>query len=210
MARRASRARAAAMGTKLDPRRRDDGAASRTAGAARHASPGSVVSAPVRGREGSSRDGLTRRVFLTVQAVLVVIPFAYLGMSGLLGTGGGAEGVQERLAQDPAFMIAFIGAFLQPFVAYLVRFVARHYEEGDDGYVAAVLAALLCAEMVLQSVVGIVGLGVLMWRTWARGSSAVGAWAREQGVSGVLAAISGALLVIVLGVFLLFAQARVG
>mgnify|MGYP006867315501 CR=1 FL=1 len=109
-------------------------------------------------------------------------------------TGGGlsAEGLQATFAENPAASITLIAACLQPFVAYLLRFVYRHYAQGDTGYAVSNLIALLCAEMLLQNIVGIAGMAVLLWRTWRRGSEGLDAWRAHRGVGGMLVDISGA------------------
>lgn len=95
----------------------------------------------------------------------------------MAGTGLSADGLQEAFSSNPVMTVSFLSACAQPFVAYLVRLVRRHYEAGDAGYAAANLIVLLCAEMMLQSMVGIVAMAILLWRVWHRGAQAMGAGA---------------------------------
>lgn len=194
------RARQAARGTKADPARAVMAGVTATSRATAQA-PGM----------NSKRERLTRRIFLTVEVVLALVPIAYLGMSGLLNAGAAAmEGLQDQLRREPALLLAFIAACLQPFVAYLLRIAYRHYERGDCGYAGANLAVLLCAEMFLQNMLGIVGVAVLLWRVWRRVNGSMGAWMRERKIGGALADASGGLTVLVLAIICFSAQMRLG
>lgn len=95
-------------------------------------------------------------------------------------------------------------------MAYLLRFVYRHYAQGDTGYAVSNLIALLCAEMFLQNIVGIAGMAVLLWRTWRRGSEGLGVWRAHRGIGGMLVDISGALVVLALAGICFFASTRLG
>lgn len=99
---------------------------------------------------------------------------------------------------------------MQPFVAYLVRLVRKHYVLGDAGYAAANLIVLLCAEMMMQSMVGVVAMAVLLWRVWRRGAQALAGWRRGRGVAGMAVDLSGSLAVLVVACICLFASARLG
>lgn len=158
----------------------------------------------------SARERLTSRIFLTVEIVLVVIPFVYLATAGVLNGGAASmESLRVMLQGHPAFLVMFIAACVQPFVAYLLRIAHRHYQQGDAGYTMGNLVALLCGEMLMQNMVGIVGVAVLMWRTWRRGSEQLGPWRERRGLGGVLADISGALVVFVLAAICAFASWRI-
>lgn len=202
------RSQAAVRGTKADPDRvvpEEDSELTRMMCVLK-ASPSALVPGM-----DSKRERFTQRIFTTVQIVLIVIPIIYLGLSGYLNGGSFAmEGLRERLREEPAFLLAFITACLQPFAAYILRITYRHYSQGDFGYAGGNLLALLCAEMAMQNIVGIVGLGLLLWRTWPRITGSVGDWARERGIGGVLADISGGLAVFVLAIICFAAQTRLG
>lgn len=203
----------AARGTKADPEQVDAGARERVASdgdAGSGAGPDSGTPATAPGMD-TPRERLTRRIFTTVQVVLVAIPFVHLGFAGVLNAGTAAmESLRVMLEQNPAFLVSFIAALLQPFVAYLVRIAYRRYAQGDAGYAAGNLVGLLCAELLMQNMVGIVGMAVLLWRTWGRASVALGPWARGRRAGGVLADVSGALVAVVLAALLAFANARLG
>ena len=91
----------------------------------------------------------TKRIISTVQVVLVVIPVAMIAFTWFMN-GGTTDGLQEAMAKDPQLTIGFISAMCQPLVAWLLRFVQRHYEQGDGGYAAGNLIALVCGELMLQ------------------------------------------------------------
>ena len=195
----------AARGTRADAER---DLAAATTGSEKKASKSSKASlAP---GMNSARERLTSRIFLTVEVVLVVIPFVYLATAGVLNGGAASmESLREMLQGHPAFLVMFIAACVQPFVAYLLRIAHRHYQQGDAGYTMGNLVALLCGEMLMQNMVGVVGVAVLMWRTWRRGSEQLGPWRERRGIGGVLADISGALVVLVLAAICAFASWRV-
>ena len=175
-----TRAQAAAAGTKADVRREGrsgvQGQVARngeTAGARKANAPGDRQSwwLPALDEENlSGREQLTKRIFTTVEVVLCLVLVGSVAVLSMTGGGLSAEGLQATFAENPAASITLIAACLQPFVAYLLRFVYRHYAQGDTGYAVSNLIALLCAEMFLQNIVGIAGMAVLLWRTWRRGS----------------------------------------
>ncbi|MDY4040910.1 MAG: hypothetical protein SOY67_02210 [Collinsella sp.] len=201
-----SRAASAARGTKADPRRADAGAGVGAGSEGADADAGALAPGM-----DTPRERLTRRIFTTVEVVLVAIPFVHLGFAGVLNAGTAAmESLRVMLEQNPAFLVSFIAALLQPFVAYLVRIAYRHYARGDAGYAAGNLVGLLCAELLMQNMVGIVGMAVLLWRTWGRASLALGPWARGRRAGGVLADVSGPLVAVVLAGLCALANARLG
>ena len=158
----------------------------------------------------SRREQLTARIFTTVQVVLCLVLVATVVSLSMAGTGLSVDGLQEAFASNPAMAVSFLSACMQPFIAYLMRFVRNHYAAGDAGYAAANLIVLLCAEMMLQSMVGVVAMAVLLWRVWHRGAQAMGGWRRGRGVAGVLVDVSGALVVLVVAGICLFASVQLG
>ena len=225
MAKRSKRAKAAA-GTKADPERRaavvEEGTgasmgARASLGNGAVAGDGATVGAGAVAGEGlapgmnSKREQLTRRIFLGVQVALAVIPIAFFAMGGVAtGTLLTPSGLQQLVEASPAAGVSLLAAFAQPFVAYLLHIVRRHYERGDFGYAAGNLAGLICAEMLMQNMMGIVGVAVLLWRVWPRCSGNIGSWAARRGVGGVAADVSGALVMLALAALVAFASWRIG
>lgn len=166
--------------------------------------------APLDQENLSRREQLTARIFTTVQVVLCLVLVATVVSLSMAGTGLSVDGLQDAFASNPAMAVSFLSACMQPFIAYLVRFVHSHYAAGDAGYAAANLIVLLCAEMMLQSMVGIVAMAILLWRVWHRGAQAMEGWRRGRGVAGVLVDVSGALVVLVVAGICLFASAQLG
>lgn len=164
--------------------------------------------APLDERNLSAREQLTKRIFTTVQVVLCLVLVATVASTSMAAGGLSGDALKSVFAENPATAISLIASCLQVFIAYLLGFVYKHYARGDAGYAAANLIALLCAEMLLQSMVGIVGTALLLWRVWRRGSQAIGDWAHGRGVGGILADISGALVVIAFGAICLFASTQ--
>lgn len=206
-----TKAQAASAGTKADPKRADatlSTAASTQDGTAGGAERPSWYLPALDERNLSARERQTKRIFTTVQVVLCLVLVA-TGVSASAAAGGlTSEGLQAMFAKNPATAISLVASCLQPFVAYLVGFAYKHYVRGDAGYAAANLIALLCAEMMLQSMVGIVAIAILLWRVWRRGSQAMGDWTKARGIGGILVDISGPLVVIVFAGICLFASAQ--
>ena len=157
-------------------------------------------------RMGTKSERLTKRMFTTVQVVLVLIPFALLGFNGLMG-----GDIQTVMQEDAIFAVSFLIAMVQPFVAWILRFVYKHHAAGEDGYALGNLVGLLCAEICLRNMVGIIGCLLLVWRVWRKAPNGVmAAWARERKIGGVLFDNSGALAVFLLSALCAFAAWRVG
>lgn len=215
-----TRAQVAAAGTKADSRREGhagvQGQVARngeTAGAHKANAPGDRQSwwLPALDEENlSGREQLTKRIFTTVEVVLCLVLVGTVAVLSMSGNGLSADGLQATFAENPAASIMLVAACLQPFAAYLLRFVYRHYAQGDTGYAVSNLIALLCAEMLLQNIVGIAGMAVLLWRTWRRCSEGLGVWRAHRGIGGVLVDISGALVVLALAGICFFASTRLG
>lgn len=202
------RSEIAARGTKADANREvsELDRVLAAAGGGAGASSGEGALAP---GMNSKREQLTRRIFTTVEIVLVAIPFVLLAMMGVLNIGAASVGaMQDMMRENPSYMVTFLAACVQPFAAYLLRVSYRHYERGEGGYVAGNLIVMLCAEMFMRNLIGIVGMAVLLWRVWKRAGADLGDWARERGVGGVAADISGALVVLVLALVCAFASFR--
>ena len=192
-----SRAQAAARGTKLD--------AERTIAVTEKAERRRVL----RERPQSKYEARTAKVFSAVQVVLVVVPLAMVGYVWLAG-GGTIDGLQDAMREDPAITVSFISAMCQPFVAWLLKFVREHDRAGDGGYVAANLIGLICGELLLQNVVGVIGCAVLLWRIWKRSGGELTAWKEDRGLAGAAANLSGAIVLCVIGAVCAFATWRIG
>ncbi|WP_251158968.1 hypothetical protein [Caniella muris] len=190
-----NRAREARRGTRLDPARSA-------------AAPVAAETAPA-GRPDSSRERLTRRFFTGVEILLVVAPFAGLAVAGSLNLdAAGVSSLKDLMAQDPRFMVSFLAACVQPFAAYIVHIAYRHYRDGDGGYALGNLVGVLCAEMLMQSIPGVAGLALLLWRVWRPAAPEGVAWRRRRGVGGVLADVSGSVVVVLLAAVCAFASWR--
>ena len=138
-----TRAQVAAAGTKADSRREGhagvQGQVARngeTAGAHKANAPGDRQSwwLPALDEESlSGREQLTKRIFTTVEVVLCLVLVGTVAVLSMAGSGLSAEGLQATFAENPAASITLIAACLQPFAAYLLRFVYRHYAQGGHG-----------------------------------------------------------------------------
>lgn len=191
-----TRAQAAARGTKLDDER--------------SIRPADVAEKPKRtARPQSKYEARTAKIFTTVQVIMVVVPLAMIGYVWMVG-GGSISALQDAMEQDPTLTVSFISAMCQPLVAWLLKFVKQHYQAGDGGYAAANLIGLICGELMLQNAVGVIGCALLLWRIWKRIDGELTAWKRERRLGGMLADLSGALVICVFGALCTFASWRVG
>lgn len=191
-----TRAQAAARGTKLDDER--------------SIRPTDAVEKPKRAaRPLSKYEARTAKIFTTVQVIMVVVPLAMIGYVWMVG-GGSISALQDAMEQNPTLTVSFISAMCQPLVAWLLKFVKQHYQAGDGGYAAANLIGLICGELMLQNAVGVIGCALLLWRIWKRIDGELTAWKRERRLGGMLADLSGALVICVFGALCAFASWRVG
>ena len=214
-----TKAQAARRGTKADPERaaREQQAAG-TAGKkkAKAAAPANV---PTR-RDGrpvwyvkrlnteelSSTEILTKRLYLAVQVLLGIIPVVTV-ISIFVSVGGfDLTAVLELFSDDPTYIVSVVLALAQFYVIYVVRKIYQRYVEGDIGYVAGNLVALLCCEIIMQSIVAIACVAVLLWRSWHRCSMGINRWQDERGFKGVLKDIAPSLVLFVLLVICLIVE----
>lgn len=157
-----------------------------------------------------TREQTTKRIFATVEVVLCLVMVATFASLSLSGGGLSQEALSESFAQNPASALVLLAGCAQAFIAYVLRILHRRYEVGDTGQVVANLIALLCAEMLLKSMVGVVAMAVLLWRTWRRGAEDLADWRSSRGVGGVLVDLSASIAVLVLAVICFAAGLRLG
>lgn len=208
MSKKKNRAAAAAAGTKLDPERVAQPSTEERLEQVKNRNDHAAHPewAP---RMNSVREERTKTIFMVVEIVLVMIPVAMVAMVAVSKHGLSQESLREYFAEDPGFLVTFIAACLQPFVAYLLRVVQQRYAVGDAGYTIGNLIGLLCSEILMTSIPGMVGLAVCIWRVWRNTAPHMDAWVSERGVKGVLFDISGALVVLVFAAICAFANMRV-
>lgn len=191
-----SRARVAAAGTRKDPERRvvEGGKAERAdkkkAGA--HAHP---EWAP---HLNTASEDLTAKLFTMVEVILGVVPVVVIGLFLASKDATSVDKLTDVFSQDPSMVVTFISACLQPFVAYMLYMVYRKYCEGDAGFVAGNLIGLLCSEILLLNIPGVIGMGILLWRVWRNVAPHFESWLFERRAMGVLVDIAGSLVILVL------------
>lgn len=191
-----SRARVAAAGTRKDPERRvvEGGKAERAdkkkAGA--HAHP---EWAP---HLNSASEDLTAKLFTLVEVILGVVPVVVIGLFLASKDATSVDKLTDVFSQDPSMVVTFISACLQPFVAYMLYMIYRKYCEGDAGFAAGNLIGLLCSEILLLNIPGVIGMGILLWRVWRNVAPHFESWLFERRLTGVLADIAGSLVILAL------------
>ena len=192
-----SRARVAAAGTRKDPGRRvaegkkaDRAEKDKKVGA--HAHP---EWAP---HLNSASEDLTAKLFTLVEVILGVVPLVVIGLFLASKDATSVDKLTEVFSQDPSMVVSFISACLQPFVAYMLYMVYRKYCEGDAGFAAGNLIGLLCSEILLLNIPGVIGMGILLWRVWRNVAPHFESWLFERRAMGVLADIAGSLVILAL------------
>lgn len=160
-----SRARFAAAGTRKDPERRvvecdKDERADKEKKVGAHAHP---EWAP---HLNTASEDLTAKLFTMVEVILGVVPVVVIGLFLASKDATSVDKLTDVFSQDPSMVVTFISACLQPFVAYMLYMIYRKYCEGDAGFAAGNLIGLLCSEILLLNIPGVIGMGVLLWRVW--------------------------------------------
>ena len=95
-------------------------------------------------------------------------------------------------------LTAFVPCMTIVLVGILLYMVYRKYCEGDAGFAAGNLIGLLCSEILLLNIPGVIGMGILLWRVWRNVAPHFESWLFERRVMGVLADIAGSLVILVL------------
>lgn len=192
-----SRARVAAAGTRRDPGRRVAEGEK-----ANRAEKGKKVGAHAHPEWAphlnSASEDLTAKLFTMVEVILGVVPVVVIGLFLASKDATSVDKLTEVFSQEPSMVVTFISACLQPFVAYMLYMIYRKYCEGDAGFAAGNLIGLLCSEILLLNIPGVIGMGILLWRVWRNVAPHFESWLFERRVMGVLADIAGSLVILVL------------
>ena len=146
------------------------------------------------------------RWFRILQIVLFCMPFVYLAYLRV-GTGGASLQDEGVLSGNPAMAVTLLAAMLQPYVGWLLMLCQRRLADGRTAYAVTLL---LIAELMTMSSVGVVGLGLILFktvRTYGMGPSA--AW-RAADKKRLFAECGGSVLVLLLAGLCLFATMRLG
>ena len=202
-----SRARVAAAGTRLDPERRvverdKDERADKEKKVGAHAHPDWAP------HLNSASEDLTAKLFTMVEVILGVVPVVVIGLFLASKDATSVDKLTDVFSQDPSMVVTFISACLQPFVAYMLYMVYRKYCEGDAGFAAGNLIGLLCSEILLLNIPGVIGMGVLLWRVWRNVAPALSCrlLATEKLIRSLCAAPFGAVRFCGVPVFTIFVK----
>ena len=192
-----SRARMAAAGTRRDPNRvvNEDGKVAR---ADKEKKVGAHAHPEWAPHLNSASEDLTAKLFTLVEVILGVVPVVVIGLFLASKDATSVDKLTDVFSQDPSMVVTFISACLQPFVAYMLYMVYRKYCEGDAGFVAGNLIGLLCSEILLLNIPGVIGMGILLWRVWRNVAPHFESWLFERRAMGVLVDIAGSLVILVL------------
>lgn len=160
-----SRARVAAAGTRRDPNRVvDEGG--KVARADKEKKVGAHAHPEWAPHLNTASEDLTAKLFTLVEVILGVVPVVVIGLFLASKDATSVDKLTDVFSQDPSMVVTFISACLQPFVAYMLYMIYRKYCEGDAGFAAGNLIGLLCSEILLLNIPGVIGIGILLWRVW--------------------------------------------
>lgn len=192
-----SRARMAAAGTRRDPNRvvNEDGKVAR---ADKEKKVGAHAHPEWAPHLNSASEDLTAKLFTMVEVILGVVPVVVIGLFLASKDATSVDKLTDVFSQDPSMVVTFISACLQPFVAYMLYMIYRKYCEGDAGFAAGNLIGLLCSEVLLLNIPGVIGMGILLWRVWRNVAPHFESWLFERRAMGVLVDIAGSLVILVL------------
>ncbi len=192
-----SRARMAAAGTRRDPNRVvDEGG--KVARADKEKKVGAHAHPEWAPHLNTASEDLTAKLFTLVEVILGVVPVVVIGLFLASKDATSVDKLTDVFSQDPSMVVAFISACLQPFVAYMLYMIYRKYCEGDAGFAAGNLIGLLCSEILLLNIPGVIGMGILLWRVWRNVAPHFESWLFERRFAGALADIAGSLVILAL------------
>ena len=192
-----SRARMAAAGTRRDPNRVvDEGG--KVARADKEKKVGAHAHPEWAPHLNSASEDLTAKLFTLVEVILGVVPVVVIGLFLASKDATSVDKLTDVFSQDPSMVVTFVSACLQPFVAYMLYMIYRKYCEGDAGFAAGNLIGLLCSEILLLNIPGVIGMGILLWRVWRNVAPHFESWLFERRAMGVLVDIAGSLVILVL------------
>lgn len=146
----------------------------------------------------SASEDLTAKLFTMVEVILGVVPVVVIGLFLASKDATSVDKLTDVFSQDPSMVVTFISACLQPFVAYMLYMIYRKYCKGDAGFAAGNLIGLLCSEILLLNIPGVIGMGILLWRVWRNVAPHFESWLFERRAMGVLVDIAGSLVILAL------------
>ena len=103
------------------------------------------------------------RIFTIIKVLLAVSPFMALGYLTAKGTAG--ANLQTILSQNPHYIVMFLVAMVNPFIAYLLGFLQQHLNKADYGYAVVNMALMIVAEVMLQNFLYVAALDFLLYKT---------------------------------------------
>ena len=148
----------------------------------------------------SKRESITRVMYIVVEVLLFLIIVIDVVAIVLALDEFTVAALRELFVNEPTYMVDLVNGFLQLFAASIIQSCHKHYEVGDIGSVLYNLGFVLCAEVFLQSIVGIVGCALLLWRSWRRCSVGLSDYKIDRNFTGKLADMAYSLILLVGGI----------
>lgn len=140
------------------------------------------------------KESLTKSLFTTTEMLLCLIIFVLIAGIVLEMDELTFASFRSLITDEPAYVMDIVTSCLQILAAAIVGSCYKHYADGDVGYAEYNLVLLLISEIAMQSVVGIVCCGVLIWRTWKRCSVGLSDWSIYRGIGGKLADLAPSIV----------------
>ena len=117
-----SRARVAAVGTRLDPHRVVD-ESGKAARADKEKKVGAHAHPEWAPYLNSASEDLTAKLFTLVEVILGVVPVVVIGLFLASKDATSVDKLTDVFSQDPSMVVTFISACLQPFVVYMLYMI---------------------------------------------------------------------------------------
>lgn len=134
-----------------------------------------------------------KRIFITAEVVLVLVPFVFLLMASMLVPQNSS--FIDFMRTTPQMLAGFLVSMMQPFVALQLRYVFKAYGAGSFEKSAVQLMALCICELCMQQVLGIFACLFCLWSIWRGRCIKPFAWMKQQGFAATCKAL-GALFVL--------------
>jgi hypothetical protein len=158
---------------------------------------------------GSIRKTGIEKIFTIIRVLLAVSPFmalAYLSMNNAKYGGS----LQTVLSSNPTFTVMFLVAMINPFIAYLLKYVQEHLEAGDGRYALLNLGLMIAAEIMIGNLLYTLALAFLVYKCMKTYDISLQEEILHRTKGHLLRDISGSIVLIVFAGICMFARMRLG
>lgn len=144
------------------------------------------------------RESLTKNLYTTSEIMLCLVIVIYIVSVALELDEMTSDAFAAYLSEDVDNALTLVTSCLQLIAAAIVYNCYKHYVDGDVAYVLYNLVAVMCCEVVLLNIIGIVCIGVLLWRSWKRCSVGLSDYQIDRSIGGKFADLAPSIILFVL------------